>query len=56
MMRKALVGAIGAATVSATTVGITKEVQQGFLEEMAREDMEWQYSCQLYFARVKKRA
>jgi len=56
MMRKALVGAIGAAKVSTATVGITKEVQQNFLEEMAREDMEWQYSCQLYFAHVKKRA
>ncbi|KAF8920766.1 S-adenosyl-L-methionine-dependent methyltransferase [Mucidula mucida] len=56
MMRKALVGALGAATVSPTTVGLTKEVQQGFLEEMGRDDMEWQYSCQLYFAWVKKRA
>ncbi|KAJ6475243.1 S-adenosyl-L-methionine-dependent methyltransferase [Mycena vitilis] len=55
MMRKALVGAIGAAKVSTATVGITKEVQQGFLEEMGREDMEWQYSCQLYFATVQKR-
>jgi len=56
MMRKALVGAIGAAKVSTATVGITKEVQQNFLEEMAREDIEWQYSCALYFAHVKKSA
>ncbi|KAJ7350572.1 S-adenosyl-L-methionine-dependent methyltransferase [Mycena albidolilacea] len=56
MMRKALVGAIGAAKVSTATVGITKEVQENFLAEMAREDLEWQYSCALYFAHVQKRA
>ncbi|KAF7351063.1 Methyltransferase str2 [Mycena sanguinolenta] len=54
MMRKALVGAIGAAKVSTATVGITKEVQENFLAEMGRDDMEWQYSCALYFVHAKK--
>nr|A0A384XC21.1 RecName: Full=Methyltransferase str2; AltName: Full=Strobilurin A biosynthesis cluster protein r2 [Strobilurus tenacellus]ATV82112.1 S-adomet dependent methyltransferase 1 [Strobilurus tenacellus] len=56
MMRKALVGALGAAKQSSATVGLTKEVQEGFLSEMAREDMDWSYSCYLYFAAVKKSA
>ncbi|KAJ7153579.1 S-adenosyl-L-methionine-dependent methyltransferase [Mycena crocata] len=54
MMKKALVGALGAAKVSTTTVGITKEVQANFLAEMAAEGMNWEYSCQMYFAWAKK--
>ncbi|KAF9030977.1 S-adenosyl-L-methionine-dependent methyltransferase [Hymenopellis radicata] len=57
VMKKSLVGAIGAATVS-QTVGLIKdfkEVQQAFLDEMASDGVEWQYSCQMYFAWAKKR-
>jgi hypothetical protein len=45
--------AIGAATVKQSAE--MEEMKQGFLDEMTREGLDWQYSCQLYFAWSKKR-
>ncbi|KAF8169456.1 hypothetical protein K438DRAFT_1976376 [Mycena galopus ATCC 62051] len=33
-----------------------KEIQQGFLDDMARDGADWQYSLQFYFTWSKKRA
>ncbi len=57
VMKNSLVAAIGAATIS-HTVGLIKdfkEVQERFVDEVSREGLEWQYSCQMYFAWAKKR-
>ncbi|KAF8210562.1 S-adenosyl-L-methionine-dependent methyltransferase [Mycena galopus ATCC 62051] len=52
-MKSALTRALGGAP---TRTPSEKEVQVAFLDEMDREGLDWQYSCQLYFSWSKKRA
>ncbi|KAJ6499041.1 S-adenosyl-L-methionine-dependent methyltransferase [Mycena sanguinolenta] len=50
-MKSALTRAIGGAPVS---IPAQKKMQVDFLEEMGRDGLDWQYSCQFYFARAKR--
>ncbi|KAJ7153582.1 S-adenosyl-L-methionine-dependent methyltransferase [Mycena crocata] len=57
-MRQAFMRAVGAEKLSADAVssgGLTREVQQAFLDEMGGDALDWSYAVELYFAWAQKR-
>ncbi|KAJ7902106.1 S-adenosyl-L-methionine-dependent methyltransferase [Mycena olivaceomarginata] len=52
-MKSALTRAFGGA---AARNPAEEELQRAFIDEIDRDGLDWQYSCQLYFAWAKKRA
>ncbi|KAF7362283.1 Methyltransferase str3 [Mycena venus] len=58
-MRQAFMNAVGAQKLNPEAVatgGLTREVQQAFLEEMGGDAVDWSYNVHLYFSWSQKRA
>jgi hypothetical protein len=57
-MRTAFMNAVGAEKLNPDAVtqgGLTREVQQAFLNEMGGDTVDWSYSVHLYFSWSQKR-
>jgi hypothetical protein len=57
-MRTAFMNAVGAEKLNPDAVtqgGLTREVQQAFLNEMGGDAVDWSYSVHLYFSWSQKR-